>query len=200
MTTNKKEKKEVLGTNINISSIVKKAEQKREATASANLVSELKNGKKSQNVIMSITVSKAMGDEYRDLYYKLMKELGSNYVYLSRGEVFVQLINFMESYLNIDISAHKDLYDNYIGVKGRRYNNERTIPKGVELMKQYRWCEFTPEQLETFKKLLTKLAVRVGVEKKADFSKQYFMFDIIDFFRDNIVELAEYIKNAKNGQ
>ena len=45
MTTNKKEKKEVLGTNINISSIVKKANQKREATASANLVSELKNGK-----------------------------------------------------------------------------------------------------------------------------------------------------------
>ena len=111
MTTNKKEKKEVLGTNINISSIVKKANQKREATASANLVSELKNGKKSENVIMSITVSKAMGDEYRDLYYKLMKELGSNYVYLSRGEVFVQLINFMESYLNIDISAYKDLYD-----------------------------------------------------------------------------------------
>jgi hypothetical protein len=194
MATDKKEKKEVLGTNINISSIVKKAEQKREAKVISNtpMVS-------SKTMMHKTIITKELWEDFRDLYYKLIKELGADFVYLSRGEAYIHLMNFMEKSLDIDISNHKDLYDNYIGTKGRRFINERTFPKEAEKM-NYTWTEFTPEQFETFKKLMTKLAVRVGVEKKSDFSKQYFVVDIIDFFRDNIVELAEYIKNAKNGQ
>jgi hypothetical protein len=194
MATDKKEKKEVLGTNINISSIVKKAEQKREAKVISNtpMVS-------SKTMMHKTIITKELWEDFRDLYYKLIKELGADFVYLSRGEAYIHLMNFMEKSLDIDISNHKDLYDNYIGTKGRRFINERTFPREAEKM-NYTWTEFTPEQFETFKKLMTKLAVRVGVEKKSDFSKQYFVVDIIDFFRDNIVELAEYIKNAKNGQ
>lgn len=205
MPTDKKEKKEALGTKINISSIVKKAEQKREAKAvntPSLSQSEEKITKKdnaSKNVKMTINVSKTLSEKFRDTYYSTMKELGADYVYLSRGEVFIQLISFMESSLAIDISKYKSLYDDYIAAKGKRYANERTIPKNEEKVR-YTWAEFTPEQMETFKRLLTKLAVRVGVEKKSDFSKQYFMVDIIDFFKDNVVELSEYIKKQKNGR
>lgn len=194
MATDKKEKKEVLGTNINISSIVKKAEQKREAKVISNTPMVSPKTIKHKTII-----TKSLWEDFRDLYYKLIKELGADFVYLSRGEAYIHLINFMEKSLDIDISNHKDLYDNYIATKGRRFMNERTFPKEAEKI-NYTWTEFTPEQFETFKKLLTKLALRVGEEKKSDFSKQYFVVDIIDFFRDNIVELAEYIKNVKNEQ
>ena len=199
MATEKKEKKEALGTKINLSSIVKKAEQKRELALGNSPATEQKKEKqtKSKNVTITIAVSKDLWNEYRELYYNLMKELGNNYIYLSRGEVFVQLVKFMESSLNIDISDHKELYDNYIGAKGRRFNNERTIPDGMEVI-TYRWGEFTPEQMQTFKKLLTKLAVQTGLGRIGDFSKQYFMVDIIDFFKNNVIELSEYIKSAKN--
>lgn len=199
MATEKKEKKEALGTKINLSSIVKKAEQKRELALGNSPATEQKKEKqtKSKNVTITIAVSKDLWNEYRELYYNLMKELGNNYVYLSRGEVFVQLVKFMDSSINIDISDHKELYDNYIGAKGRRFNNERTIPDGTEVI-TYRWGEFTPEQMQTFKKLLTKLAVQTGLGRIGDFSKQYFMVDIIDFFKNNIIELSEYIRSAKN--
>ena len=199
MATKKLEKKEALGTKINISSIVKKAKQKREAATSSE-PNKTDKTRKSEIVVMTITVSKSLWNEYRELYYELKRELGSDYVYLSRGDVFVKLIEFMDSSLNIDISNYKDFYDNYIGAKGKRSKNDRTIPKGEEIEKNHRWGDFTLEQMGTFKRLLTKLAIKVGVERSTDFSKQYFMTDIVAFLKDNVCALSEYIKNAKKEQ
>lgn len=193
MATEKKEKKEAIGTKINLSSIVKKAEQKRESANPSNG----KTADKPKLVRMCISVANATVMEFTDLHFKVIKELGEKFVYLTRSEVFIHLISLMDKSIDIDISNYNDLYDKYIAAKGRRYTTDRTIPKGEE-KKDYRWADFTPEQMETFKRVLTKLGVQVGVEKCADFSKQYFMPDIMKFFRENVSKLAQYIKSQKN--
>ena len=197
MATEKKEKKEAIGTKLNSSSIVKKAEQKREAANPSTDKALQKSADKPKLVRMCISVANTTVTEFSDLHFKVIKELGEKFVYLTRNEVFIYLIALMDKSIDIDISNYKDLYDKYIAAKGRRYTTDRTIPKGEE-RKDYRWADFTPEQMETFKKVLTKLGVKIGVEKCADFSKQYFMPDIMEFFRENVSELAQYIKAQKN--
>lgn len=197
MATEKKEKKEAIGTKINLSSIVKKAEQKREAANPSTDKALQKSADKPKLVRMCISVANTTVTEFSDLHFKVIKELGEKFVYLTRNEVFIYLIALMDKSIDIDISNYKDLYDKYIAAKGRRYTTDRTIPKGEE-RKDYRWADFTPEQMETFKKVLTKLGVKIGVEKCADFSKQYFMPDIMEFFRENVSQLAQYIKAQKN--
>ena len=193
MATKKIDKKEEFGAQIQLGSIIKTAQKKRQ-----------QEEEKREEVVrarvkyypMPIKVSVSMWNEFTSSYYALIKELGHDYVSISRSEVFVYLVKYMDKKLDMDIKGFEDFYDRYIGVKGKRFRNERS-PAPDEKVEVYCWANFTKEELALWKQLLTKLALKTGIERASDFSKQYFMVDIIGFFSEKIDEIAKYIKEEK---
>lgn len=191
MKTNKKEKKDELGTKINLSAIVKKAEQTKEMEISVDV-----SKKEIKYYPMPVKVTKSMWEGFRSLYHTLVKSLGDEYIMITRSEVFIHIIQHMDEHLNIDISKHSHLYDDYIGKNGKRSRNERTLPANEQVINCC-WANFNAEQLQQWKQVLTKLAVQEGIEKKYDFSKQYFMIDIFNYFENNLEAIAERIRMQK---
>lgn len=187
----RKTKNEELGTKIGLSAIVKKAQQKREETQI------VPSGKNKKYYPMPIKVSKELWEHFRNLYYTLVKELGEEYIVLTRSDVFIALIDYMDKNIDTDISKYQDLYDRFVAVGGKRSRNERSHAENDELI-NCTWANFSFEQLQQFKRVITKLAVQVGIEKRADFSKQYFISDIISFFEENLSEIVNHIKGKRN--
>lgn len=183
----KKAKNQELGTKIGLSAIVKKAQQKREETQTLPLE------KTKKYYPMPIKVSKALWERFRELYYNLVKELGEEYIILTRSDVFIALIDYMDKNIPTDISKYQDLYDKYVAVAGKRSRNERSHAENDELI-NCTWANFNFEQLQQFKRVITKLALQVGVERRADFSKQYFISDIVKYFEEHLSEIANHIK------
>ena len=144
---------------------------------------------------MPVKVSKSLWERFRNLYYLLVKELGEEYMVMTRTDVFTKLIDHMDNNIDVDISKYSDFYDKYIAIAGKRNRNERSHNEGDELI-NCTWANFSFEQLQQWKRVLTKLAIQTGVEKRTDFSKQYFMVDIVDYFENNISQIVEEIKGV----
>lgn len=187
----RKTKNEELGTKIGLSAIVKKAQQKREETQI------LPTEKSKKYYPVSIRVSKGLWEHFRNLYYTLVKELGEEYIILTRSDVFIALIDYMDKNIDTDISKYQDLYDKFVAVGGKRSRNERSHAENDELI-NCTWANFNFDQLQQFKRVITKLAVQVGVERRADFSKQYFISDIVTYFEDHLLEIANHIRETQN--
>lgn len=189
MATKKLEKKEELGTQIQLGAIIKNANKKKN-------IEESIPEKKEKFYPMPVKVTVNLWDNFTNSYYELVKELGDTFVSITRSDVFISLITYMDKVIDIDTSNYPNLYDEWIGAKGKRSTNSRTPARG-EKVQNYCWANFTFEQLLIWKRLLSKLAIREGIERRNDFSKQYFMVDIIEFFSQNIKELADEIKHKK---
>lgn len=189
MATKKIEKKEELGTQIQLGAIIKNAQKKKEDNIILSPVSTIEK----KIYTMVIKVPKTLWNKFSNSYYELIKELGDKYVSITRTDVFVHLITYMDKNIDIDTSEYPDLYDQFIGKKGKRATNERSLNKGIA-SKNFCWAKFFEEDLAIWKRLLTKLAIQEGVERRIDFSKQYFIFDIVHYFEQNTKEIAQYIK------
>lgn len=190
----KTEKKETFGGQIQLGAIMKTAALKRGEGNKDKIREKLK---KERFFPMPVKVPVKFWEDFSTAYYELVKELGEEFVSITRSDVFISLIKYMDKNIDIDTSKYKDFYDTYIGIKGKRPSNDRTFPPD-EKMANYCWANFTKEELNVWKNLLTKLAIKVGVERREDFSKQYFMSDIIDFFLGHIPEIVDFVREEKN--
>lgn len=190
MATKKLEKKEELGTTIQLGAIINNANKKK------NIEKEVKTEEKNKIYRISMRVPLSLWEEFSNSYYELVRELGKYHLSITRSEAFMYLIYYMDKVIEIDVSKYPNFYEEYIGYKGKRFTNERTIEKN-EKTGYYCWASFNYEQTLVWKRVLTKLGIKEGFEKSSIFSKQYFMIDIIKFFSENLDKLIEEIKKEK---
>lgn len=192
MEIKKREKKPELGTKINLGAIVKKADEKRGGQEEIENPQEKKE--KFYNII--IKTPKEVMLKFRALNYKIVKKLEIekkiNVPLTNRNNIFIALLQDMDEKIQEDISQYEWLYDKFIARKGKRNFTEKSVSEKDKI--NCNWGKLTEEQNRLFKRVLTKMGIREGVEKREDFSKQYFIADMIEYLENHLDDVVLKLK------